>query len=259
MEFQKKLRTTVISLGACLLASQAHAIAISDATIQNPTGGLEPSSAAVLEKGKIKNANINALTGLFAGDAWTLLDRTNKASKPFNDVNFLLAADTGQRSGEWALSWDGFDFPAYMDYVLVLKSGKQWSAYLFDSASLVADSQDVAGTFKISWLNKKGKIAKLRHASIFGRIGEAPVILSDGDRGTGGDRGTSRDGGTGRDSGTGEEGGTVGNGSTGDGDGSAGGGARVGDAAANAVPIPGTLALLVTGIAVGRRQRRQKN
>jgi len=136
MKFRKNLRTAVISLGASLLASQAHAIAITDATIQNSIGGLDSSSAAVLGLGKIKNANINALTGLFAGDSWSLLDRTNKPSKPFNAVNFLLTANTGQRSGEWGVSWDDTDVPAYMDYVLVLKSGKQWGAYLFESASL---------------------------------------------------------------------------------------------------------------------------
>lgn len=91
MPRRSDLQFAVISLGACLLASQALAIAIPDATIWNSTGGIAASIAATLGVGKIKNANINGLTGLFAGDAWTLLDNTNKPPKPFNDVGSRTA------------------------------------------------------------------------------------------------------------------------------------------------------------------------
>jgi hypothetical protein len=168
----KQLRTAVIALGVSLLAAQAHAIAVSNATIRNSQGGFDNASATWLGQGHIKDANIDALPGLFEGDHWSLLDRTNKSSKTFNGVNFLLTADTHQRTGDWSLDWIGSGAPAYMDYVLVLKSGKQWGAFLFDSVSL--DVDDLGGNFGISWLNKKGKIGKLRHASIFGRVGVAP-------------------------------------------------------------------------------------
>ncbi len=285
MTFRKNLRTIAIGLGASLLVSPAHAIAIAGATIQNSTGGLNSSSAAVLGQGKVKKANINALTGLFAGDEWRLLDRENKPSKPFNNVNFLLTADTGQRSGEWGVSWDGTDIPDYMDYVLVLKSGKKsgkrWGAYLFESASLGPDLQDLGGTFGISWLNKKGKNAKLRHASIFGRIGEAPPAGEAGGPGDG--AGGSGDGaggpGDGFD-GPGDGFGGLGDGFSGSGDGfggpgdgdggsgdevggsgnsDSGSGDEVGGPDANAVPTPGSLALLVMGLSLVLMQLRQRS
>jgi len=173
MAFQKFLRTVVITLGATLLATKAHAGLISDATIRNTSGGLDAANAVLMGKGKVKKANVNLLTGEFAGDAWSLLDRTNKSSTPFNGVNFVLNADTGQRSGEWGLNWVGVDVPEYMDFVLVLKSRKMWAAFLFESASLAP--QELGGGFNINWLNKKGKVPKLRRAFIFGRTVVAPV------------------------------------------------------------------------------------
>jgi hypothetical protein len=177
MTIRKIFRTAVIGMAASLIAAQGHAaISVSDATVQNATAGLTNASATVMGQGKIKNAKVNEFTGLFAGNEWSKLDRTNQSSKTFEGVNFVLAADTGQNSGEWFLDWSGAAVPEYMDYVLVLKSGKQWGAFLFESVNPSLDLQDLGGTFQISWLNQKGKYGKLRHASIFGRVGDAPVI-----------------------------------------------------------------------------------
>ncbi len=51
--------TKIVSLGAYLLMSQAHATAISHATIRYATGGLENSVASALGQGMFKSSDIN--------------------------------------------------------------------------------------------------------------------------------------------------------------------------------------------------------
>lgn len=206
MTFRKGLGSTVISLGACLLASQVNAFALTDAGIRNLAGEIESSSAAHQGKGNAKVADINALTGLFAGDAWSFLDETNKSSTAFKDVSFILSADLKQTSGAWTLSSEGSDVSLYMDFALVMKGQGQWGAYLFESINVSSGDGEAGGNFHMPFINEHRKIAKLDHASIYGRLAKAPASPD-----------------------------------------------------SNAVPIPGSLALLAIGLVLGVRQLRQNS
>lgn len=167
-----------VSLGACLLASHVHAAAITDINIQG-SGGFDGPAAVFSGSGKPRKDTINALAGLFEGDAWSLLDKTNKPSAPYNDVVFQLNADTRRRSGIWELNWDTPEFSPNMDFILLLKAGKQWGAYLIPAAGLGPMAQTLAGNFEISWVNKKGRTPKLRYASMYGRDASDPALVTD--------------------------------------------------------------------------------
>jgi hypothetical protein len=172
MTFRKELCTTLISLGAFLAASQTYAVAVTDVSIFNPAGNFESSSATGQGKGNFKKVDINAL---FAGDPWTLLDTTNKHANALLDVSFLFTADTKKKSGAWELSWNDSTLPLNMDFVILLKGGKQWGAYLFEASSFSFDIGQAHGTFMMPAITKKGRQSKLLQASIFGRLATIPV------------------------------------------------------------------------------------
>jgi hypothetical protein len=172
MTFGKELCTTVISLGVFLFASQTYAFGVTDVSINNLAGTFESSSAVQRGKGNFKKADIN---GLFAGDPWALLDTTDKSSNDFLDVSFLFTADAKQKSGAWELNWSGSPLPLYMDFALIMKGGKEWGAYLFESRNVNSGTGAADGKFLMPSVSKKGRIPKLRQASIFGRLAEIPA------------------------------------------------------------------------------------
>lgn len=179
MTIRKGISTAVVTLGAYLLASHAQAVAITDASILGAAGAFQSSSAVQSGKGKPKKEHINGFSGIFAGEPWSLLDKTNKPAEPFNDVLFLLSADVRKRSGTWELSSDKPYIPPLMDFLLLLKSGKHWGAYLFEAGVIDPVDQAIGGNFEISWVNKKGRIPKLRYASIYGRLADVPVVTGE--------------------------------------------------------------------------------
>lgn len=281
MKFRKQLRVALLGLGASVLTSQAYGIAITDVNIQTSEGVFVNPSAAYLGQGKAKKSAINGLTGLFAGDPWTPLDKTNKPSKTFNAVDFVLTADTRKRSGGWELAWGDSELPQTMEFILVLKGGKKWGAYLLEAGNMFSDTGGIDGLFEMSLLNKRGKIAKLRRATIYGRVASIDIpddgSTGPGDGSTGpGDGSTGPgDGSTGPgDGSTGPGDGSTGpgDGSTGPGDGSTGpgdGSTGPGDGATgpgdgtngpdiNAIPTPGSLGLLILGLGLALRQFRRK-
>ncbi len=279
--FRKPLRTALLCVGASLLAFQAHAISITDVSVQTSEGIFTNPSAAYLGQGKAKKAAINALTGLFAGDPWKPLDKTNKPSKPFDGVNFTLTADTGMKAGEWDLAWTESNLPQTMDFILLVKGGRKWGAYLFEAGSIFSDSGKIDGLFEMSLLNNFGKVAKLRKATIFGRVAAvdaadsqggswtyndsvAPTIIDGASSGSGSGGTAGADGSTGGDGGTAGSGGNGSN-ESGNGDTTGAGGAGAGsqdggsfggaiDADARDIPAPGSLALVVLGLGLGLRQ-----
>lgn len=272
MTILKGLRTAVLYLGAFLLSSQVHAVSITDVSIQTSTGVFQNPSAAYLGQGKAKKAAINGLTGLFAGDPWTPLDKTNKASKTFNGVDFTLTADVRQKSGEWGLAWNDAALLQTMDFILVLKGGKKWGAYLFESGSLFSDAGGINGLFEMTLLNKRGKLAKLRRATIYGRVaalqdipddtptgpGDGPTGPGDGPTGPGDGPTGPGDGPTGPGEGpTGPGDGPTGpgDGPTGPGDGPTG----PDDPDVTEIPAPGSLALTLLGLGLGWRQFKRGN
>jgi hypothetical protein len=170
MTYRKTLRIAMLGLGVSLLTSQAHAVAITDVNIDTSGGAFVNPSAAYLGQGNAKKIAINELTGLFAGDPWALLDTTKKPSNPFNNTNFVISADRHKKSGEWGVAWGEADLTQTMDFILVLKGGKQWGAYLFESGSDLSDTGSIDGLFQMSMLNKKGKAPRLHRALIFGRV-----------------------------------------------------------------------------------------
>ncbi|MEZ5572925.1 MAG: hypothetical protein R3E64_13010 [Halioglobus sp.] len=228
MTFKPHINAIALSLGLCLLASQAHAIAVSAVTLQNSGGGYDNASASAQGLKKPKKSVINGLDGLFAGDQWTVLDKSNKPSKTFNGVDFVLTADSRQRSGDWGLTWNDSDLAQYMDFVVILKGGKQWAAYLFEAGSIGVDSLSANGIFDMPLVKKKnGKTAKLRRATIMGRLADLPIDIDvpppgsgDGTQGSGDGTQGSGDGTQG--SGDGTQG--SGDGTQGSGDGTQGSG-----------------------------------
>jgi len=263
-----------LSLGASLLTAQAHALAITDVSVQNSGGGYDNASAAAQGLKKPKTSVINSLDGLFAGDAWTVLDDTRKPSKTFNGVDFTLTADKKKHSGAWGLDWNDPDLAQYMDFVLVLKGGKQWAAYLFEAGSIGTSSMTADGLFEMTLVkNKNGKTARLRRATIFGRMADLPidgtdssvVVLPPGS-GTPGSNFVTPGSGSGTD---GSAGGTPGSdGSTqGSGGGTQGSGVITGGptgsgnlaVVTNPMPAPGSLALVVLSLALCGMQLRKKS
>jgi hypothetical protein len=274
MIYGKTLRIALLGLGATLLASQAHSVAITDTSIQTTGGVFVNPASAYLGQGKAKKAAINGLTGLFAGDPWTKLDNTKKASTTFNGTDFVLTADTRKKSGSWGLDWDNATLAQPMDFILVLKGGKKWGAYLFEAGSDLATAGSLDGLFNMSLLNKAGKIAKLRKATIYGRVaaiddtGGGEGGSEGGTGGSGGSGGVGgSEGGTGGSGGSGGSGGGAGGsggaggiGGSDGGTGGAGGEGSTGSGAAtvNDIPTPGSLALLLLGLGLGARQISQK-
>jgi len=269
MSLRNYLQRALLAFGLSVLASQSHAVAISDINIQTSEGVFTNPTAAYLGQGKAKKSAINALTGLFAGDPWSPLDKTNKPSKTFNGVDFLLTADTRQKSGDWGLSWGASDLPQSMDFIVVLKGGKKWGAYLFEAGSLFSDSGSIAGLFEMSLLNQRGKTAKLRRATIYGRVAAAQDVPDDNPTGPGdgptgpGDGPTGPgDGPTGPGDGpTGPGDGPTGpgDGPTGPGDGPTGPGDGPVDVDVTEIPVPGSLALVMLGLGLGARRLKVMN
>ncbi|MCB1701141.1 MAG: hypothetical protein KDI14_09920 [Halioglobus sp.] len=165
---------TLFGLVIGLAASRAQAIAITDVSFRIPPAVSQNASAAQQVAGNDSVAEINKLSGAFAGDTWTLLDKTDAASTVFNNVTFTLTSVAGNKSGGWQLSWSGGGLPLNMDFVFVTKAARDWGAYLFESMNFTTAPMAGEGTFAISWLNNGGQTPGLSHASIYGRLANDP-------------------------------------------------------------------------------------
>jgi len=172
----------VVSAGAFLSMASTHAFsaAITDVDLQLISPTYENPSAVGSGTRNDKARKLNSLTGLFEGDRWKLLDRTNKDSRQFEDVTFTINAETGERSGSWDMSWSGTGLGIYMDIVLVTKAGGEWGAYLFESVLIDNSVTTANGNFAISWVNNRLRTPRLGRASIYGRLASAPdpVLIS---------------------------------------------------------------------------------
>ena len=145
-----KLYMILVFVASLLLSAQANSLAISDVNF-----GLLPDATTQAAAAHLGNRNdtarrVNRIDGLFEGDRWRLLDRTNRDSNNFRDTTFELTADTGQRSGSWNLSWSGTDIPLYMDLVFVVKAGQNWGAYLVESVNVGGGLLAAFGSFEVT-------------------------------------------------------------------------------------------------------------
>ncbi|MFT4518795.1 MAG: hypothetical protein ACI9JM_001180 [Halioglobus sp.] len=155
--------------------SMAQAFSITDVTFQIPPGAVQFADAAELLPKNDDVSSVNALSGPFAGDSWTLLDKTDDPSTEYLGVTFELTADVNATSGSWALSWSETGTPGLpltMDFVFVTKAARDWGAYLFESITFTTSPLTGNGTFEITWANNGGNIPGLSHASIYGRAVE---------------------------------------------------------------------------------------
>lgn len=168
------VKVALFGLAVGLAASRAQAIAITDVSFRILPDAYQNASAAQQLSGNDSVAAINALTGVFAGDAWTLLDKTDASSTLFNNVTFTLTSAVGSTSGGWQLSWSGGGLPLNMDFIFVTKAANNWGAYLFESTNFTAAPVTGDGTFAISWLNNGAQTPGLSHASIYGRLSGDP-------------------------------------------------------------------------------------
>ncbi|NND67112.1 MAG: PEP-CTERM sorting domain-containing protein [Halioglobus sp.] len=164
----------------CIYAAgtSAQAFSITDVTFQIPPDAPQFADAAELLPGNDNVAGVNSLGGDFAGDPWTLLDKTDDSSTEYMGVTFVLEADANATSGNWSLSWSETGAPGLpltMDFVFVTKAANDWGAYLFESITFTTDPMTGNGTFEITWTNNGGQIPGLSHASIYGRGAEIVV------------------------------------------------------------------------------------
>ena len=164
----------LVALLASLAPLQASAIAVTDVSFRIGTDPYEYADDAVLFSGS--NDSISGLNAVFGGDPWQLLDKTDDEPTAIADVLFTVDADVDLRSGAWQLSWSGPGLPAVVDLMFVTKAAGKWGAYLFDDMLFTANPSSGDGTFEISWRNQGGNVPRLSHASVYGRVSNAPVI-----------------------------------------------------------------------------------
>lgn len=118
---------------------------------------------------------INALTGAFAGNAWTYIAKDDypgndgsgkNGSGSFGGINFLLSATAGN-IGTWDLTWSG-SLPAQMDLAVALKASPVFAAYLFDNEVLAAAGSNTPDDpWQITFTNGGNQIPNLSHISLF--------------------------------------------------------------------------------------------
>ena len=138
-------------------------------------GYYQYADAAQLLGGSDSVAAVNALTGSFAGDAWSQLDKTDAAAFECNGVTFEVDAQVGSTSGTWTVSWTETGLPGLpltMDFIFVSKAAGSWGAYLFEAINFSKFSSVGDGLFEIPWSNNGGQTPTLSHASIYGRLAD---------------------------------------------------------------------------------------
>lgn len=118
---------------------------------------------------------INALSGLFSGNTWTLIAKDDPPGSPAGTgslagINFSLLA-SGATSGTWDLTWSGSGFPVQIDIVAVLKGSNNFAAYLFDNEVLTAAGTNTPDDpWTITLVTPNGKnTPDLSHLSLYGR------------------------------------------------------------------------------------------
>src|SRR5690606_27867980 len=74
-------------VAAVFMVAKAHAIAVTDVDFRIGAGPYQNPVQAILSTG---NDSVAAINGLFPGDPWTQLDKTDSGSTPFNGVTFVL-------------------------------------------------------------------------------------------------------------------------------------------------------------------------
>ena len=158
MKTQKLIQIGALSAVLGMVSSAAQAVAITDVTFRFLPGDYRNADTAALFSGNDSLADINALSGAFAGDPWSLLDKTDSGSTEFQGVTFTLAAPEDSTAGGWSLEWAESGTPGLpleMDIVFVTKAGPSWAAYLFESVTFSSFPLAGDGTFEISWLNSE--------------------------------------------------------------------------------------------------------
>ncbi|RLQ20373.1 hypothetical protein DWB85_17915 [Seongchinamella sediminis] len=146
---------------------------VNDVVFRVLPGDYQYADAAQLLGGNDSLSAINALNGGFAGDAWSLLDKTGESASAFFGVTFELTAQLGATSGSFELSWSETGSPGLplsMDFVFVSKAAGNWGAYLFESIDFSSDPLSGDGLFEVTWSNNGGQAPGLSHASIYGRL-----------------------------------------------------------------------------------------
>lgn len=170
--FTKILLPVIVGVLTLMSATYAKAVAITDVTFD----GNNANSASALVSG---NDTVAAVNGLFNGDAFTLLDKTDGNSTEISGVTFIISANVD--AGTFELSWAETGLPGLpisMDFVLVNKASTNWAAYLFLDQTFIDETTlgtgSGSGAFTISWLNNAGKPYELSHMSFYGRAITVP-------------------------------------------------------------------------------------
>ena len=128
------------------------------------------------------NAGINGLD-LSWGGGWTLAAKDNLGSSDdvssrFKDIAFSVNAGAQDSAGHWSLSGSGNGLATgsiLLDVVAVLKSSTQYGLYYFQN--VVFDGA-VGGDWLSPTFNNKGARQDLSHLSIYVRTGTEPPVMS---------------------------------------------------------------------------------
>jgi PEP-CTERM motif len=141
-------------------------------------GGANASDCYGVVKGNLPEAD--GFT--FLGTDFTFAAKSGSATAGslVDGIDFSVST-TGDKSGDWFLSWTDTEFgiapdlPAFFDLVIGLKAGNAYAAYLFDDVELSAAGSD-SGTFRIAFNNFKGNTNGLSHLNVYARYDSTPPL-----------------------------------------------------------------------------------
>lgn len=195
----KLIKYSIVTAALMMFAGGASAAALCSVSNPNPDGmqksdvtynGVASNDCYGLVSGNDSLATINTTLNLWgaAGSAWSSLAKVDipntTSTGAFLGIDFSLATTAGT-SGDWTLT--GIDnntptiLPTYLDFILVLKGGSGFGAWLLDDVKF--DGND-GGTWAINFVNNGGQIPNISHLSLYVREGtnNSPCTVDCGPR-----------------------------------------------------------------------------
>lgn len=164
--------STALPLGASLVDA-TNGLAVSNVTYNSSNA----ENCYGVVAGNDSPAGLNGLS-LFGQADWSSLAKAEEingwldSAGTFGGYSFELStANGGSVDGSWTLIVTaGTPLPVSLDFVVVLKGGTGYGAYLFDDVAVTSSSN--GGDWSMQIKNPGGNIADLSHLSLYVRQGE---------------------------------------------------------------------------------------